>query len=174
MESGGKFPIVKIRRNHERGDEIHRTLSFLSLPLPSSPLHSLLADGRQPVTSWLLVWLLSLVLPIAPPSVLCSLSATLLRFRTYRLAGNTPPSTTETCFTSTSTPIMRLSAGRSWIWSSTTTGRRWLWCMKIAQVWVGLTQALTWPCVVGIKGTRVFSRHQLIRQSAWRWSFIWS
>uniref|UniRef100_A0A4W2GZY5 Glutamate ionotropic receptor kainate type subunit 1 n=1 Tax=Bos indicus x Bos taurus TaxID=30522 RepID=A0A4W2GZY5_BOBOX len=91
-----------------------RKLTFLIVSKPHG----------EHVTSWRLVWLLSLVLPIAPPSVLCSLFATLSRFHIYRLAGNTPPWTTETCFTSTSTLIMRLSAGRSWIWSSTTTGRQ--------------------------------------------------
>nr|BAE90092.1 unnamed protein product [Macaca fascicularis] len=76
------------------------------------------------VTSWLLAWLLSLALPIAPPSVLCSLFAMLSKFHTYRPAGNTPRWTTKICFTSTFTQIMQLSAGRFWIWSSITTGKQ--------------------------------------------------
>uniref|UniRef100_A0A8C9Q1E9 Uncharacterized protein n=1 Tax=Spermophilus dauricus TaxID=99837 RepID=A0A8C9Q1E9_SPEDA len=73
---------------------------------------------------WLLVWLPSLALPIVPPSVLCSLFATLSKFHTYRPAGNTPQWTTKICFTSTSIQIMQLSAERSWIWSSITTGKQ--------------------------------------------------
>uniref|UniRef100_A0A452SHG1 Uncharacterized protein n=1 Tax=Ursus americanus TaxID=9643 RepID=A0A452SHG1_URSAM len=78
----------------------------------------------EPVTSWLLVWLLSLALPTVPLSVPCSRFAMLSKFHTYRPAGNTLRWTTKTCFTSTCTQIMQLSAGQSWIWSSTTTGKQ--------------------------------------------------
>lgn len=110
------------KKNHGRNDYIHRTL-FL-FPLPALSSHPLLVVGHQRVTSWLLVWLLSLALPIVLLSVPCSLFAMLLKFRTYRPAGNTPRWTTKTYFTSTSTQITRLSAGQSWIWSSTTTGKQ--------------------------------------------------
>lgn len=121
------------KRDHERNDEIHSSLFLCPLPCPPSP--PLLVCGHQPVTSWLLVWLLSLALPTVPLSVLCSRFAMLSKFRTYRPAGNTLQWTTKTCFTSTCTQIMQLSAGRSWISSSTTTGKQWRWCTKTAQVW---------------------------------------
>lgn len=115
MHAGGEWRTVcnseNENKNHGRKDYIHRTL-FL-FPLPALSFHSLLVVGHQRVTSWLLVWLLSLALPIVLLSVLCSLFATLLKFRTYRPAGNTPRWTTKTYFTSTSTQITRLSAGQS-------------------------------------------------------------
>uniref|UniRef100_A0A8D0UG28 Uncharacterized protein n=1 Tax=Sus scrofa TaxID=9823 RepID=A0A8D0UG28_PIG len=91
---------------------------------PTTIISSLPHCPMTHVTSWLLVWLLSLALPTAPLSVLCSLFAMLLKFHIYKLAGNTPRWTTKTCFTSTSTRITRPSAERSWIWSSTTTGKQ--------------------------------------------------
>lgn len=135
IESGGKFPIVKLKRGFMEGNIKFMELSLLLFPLPALSSQLLLVFGHQRVTSWLLVWLLSLVLPTVPRSVLCSLFAMLSKFHTSRPAGNTLRWTTKTCFTSTSTQIMQLSAGPSWIWSFTTTGRQWLWCMKTAQVW---------------------------------------
>lgn len=171
MEGRGKFSIVKINRAIMKRKIKFTNLSFSSPPF--LPLHPLLVFGHQRVTSWLSVWLLCSALLIVPLSVLCSLFAMLSKFHTYRPAGNTPQWTTKTCFTSTSTQIMQLSAGRSWIWCSTTTGKQWPWCMKTAQVW---DSHKTSPGHVWSKQREPESSIgiKLIRWRLWKCSFTWS
>lgn len=163
MESGGKFPTVKIRRNHERGDEIHGTLSFSLPPLFPSPLSPC---RWASACDQLALGVAALFGPSHSSSVSAVQSiCNALEVPHIQTRWKHPSVDNRDLFyinlypdyAAISRAVLDLVLYYNW---------KTVTVVYEDSTGMGLTQALTWPRVVGIKGTRVFSRHRLIRQSA--------